>query len=92
MQLLSGVLATPVSKDDYEEKGRRVELQMFVPGSTNMCQPTHLPLRKLRGIIAKLEPLTEQHVLIGFLHNVDNAKILTGFIQELTDAITYYQV
>jgi len=92
VQLLSGVLSTPVSEDDYAEKGRRVELGMFVPTSTNMCQPTHLSLRKLGGIIAKLEPLTEQHVFIGFLHNVDNAKILTGFVQELADAITYYQV
>ena len=40
----------------------------------------------------KLEPLTKQHALIGFLHNIDNAKILAGFIQELANAITDYQV
>ena len=51
-----------------------------------------LSLRILGGIIAKLEPLTEQHALIGFLHNVENAKMLTGFVQELADAITDYQV
>ena len=31
VQSLSGVLASPVSEDDYAEKGRRVELQRFVP-------------------------------------------------------------
>ena len=53
----------------------------------------HLPpLRILGGIIAKLEPLAEQHALIGFLRNVDNTKMLTGFVKELADAITDYQV
>ena len=51
-----------------------------------------IPLRKLKGVIAKLEPLTEQHALIGFFQNVDNAKILAGFVQELADAIMDYQV
>ena len=31
MQSLSGVLSSPVSEDDYAEKGRRVELWRFVP-------------------------------------------------------------
>ena len=31
VQSLSGVLASPVSVDDYAEKGRRVELWRFVP-------------------------------------------------------------
>ena len=43
-------------------------------------------------VMAKLEPLTEQHALMKFLHNVDNAKQLAGFIQELADAVTDYQV
>jgi hypothetical protein len=30
VQSLSGVLASPVSEDDYAEKGRRVELRRFV--------------------------------------------------------------
>ena len=43
-------------------------------------------------VIAKLEPLSEQHALLKFLCNVDNAKTLNGFVQELADAITDYQV
>ena len=30
VQSLSGVLASPVSEDDYAEKGRRMELRRFV--------------------------------------------------------------
>jgi len=92
VQSLSGILASPVSEDDYAEKGRRVELQRFVLRCANTHQLTCLSLRILGGIMAKLQPLTEQNVLIGFLRNVDNAKILTGFVQELADAITDYQV
>ena len=50
------------------------------------------PLRKLDGVIMRLKPLSEQHALLGFLRNVDNTKSLTGFVQELSDAITDYQV
>ena len=50
------------------------------------------PSRKLKGVIAKLEPLSEQHALLRFLRNVDYAKTLTGFVQELSNAITDYQV
>ena len=53
------------------------------------CSPL---LRKLEQVIAKLEPLSKQVVLVRFLHNVDDAKALTGLIQELADAITTYQV
>jgi len=49
-------------------------------------------LRKLQGVIAGLEPLSDQHALVKFFHNTDNAKILTGFVQELANAITDYQV
>lgn len=48
--------------------------------------------RKLEGVIAKLEPLSDQHALVWFLRNVDNAKTLTGFVQELANAIMDYQV
>ena len=51
-----------------------------------------IPLRKLHGVIAKLETLSDQNALVGFLRNVDNVKVLTGFVQELADAITDYQV
>lgn len=40
----------------------------------------------------KLDPLSEQHAFVGFLCNVDNATTLTGFVQELADAIMDYQV
>jgi hypothetical protein len=48
--------------------------------------------RKLDGVIAKLEPLSEQHGLVKFLRNIDNAKALTGFVQELANAVEHYQV
>jgi len=59
---------------------------------TKTCQFAHPSLRKLEVVTAKLEPLSEQHVLLGFLCNVENAKALNGFVQELADAITDYQV
>jgi len=92
VQLLSGILASPVSEDDSAEKERRVGLRRFVPSHTNIYKLTRPSLRILGGIIAKLEPLAEQHALIGFLRNVENAKMLIGFVQELADAITDYQV
>jgi hypothetical protein len=58
----------------------------------NTHQSAYPSLRKLEGVIAKLEPLSDQHALLGFLRNVDNAKTLTGFVQELADAVTDYQV
>ena len=39
----------------------------------------------------RLEPLSDQNVFLGFLRNVDNAKALTGFVQELANAVTDYQ-
>jgi hypothetical protein len=49
-------------------------------------------LRKLEGVIVKLEPLSDQNALVRFLRNVENAKTLGGFVQELANAITDYQV
>jgi len=37
VQSLSGVLASPVSEDDYAEKGRRAELRRSVLGHTHIC-------------------------------------------------------
>ena len=48
--------------------------------------------RKLEGVVMRLEPLSKQHALLKFLRNANNAKTLAGFIQELADAITDYQV
>jgi hypothetical protein len=58
----------------------------------NLYQFTYPSLRKLEGVIARLEPLSDQRALVRFLRNVDNAKILTGFVKELANAITDYQV
>ena len=48
--------------------------------------------RKLERVLTKLEPLSDQHVFLKFLRNVDNAKALTGFVQDLANAVTDYQV
>ena len=58
----------------------------------DMRQFTYPTLRELDGVITKLEPLSEQHALVKFLRNIDNAKILSGFIQELSNAVEHYQV
>jgi len=56
------------------------------------CRFTYLAPRKLDGVIIKLKPLSEEYTLLKFLRNVDNAKILSGFVQELANAVGYYQV
>ena len=73
---------------------RRGEERSFGGTISHGCisQFVYPSFRKLEGVIAKLEPLSDQHGLIGFLRNIDNAKTLTGFVQELADAITDYQV
>ena len=58
----------------------------------NITQFAYPSLRKLQGVVMKLEPLSKQHGLVRFLHNVDNTKTLAGFVQELADAIMDYQV
>ena len=89
---LSSVLASPVSEDDYAEKWRRSVLRRYVPAWVSTYQFAHSHLRKLEGVIVKLEPLSKQHAFLKFLRNANNAKTLTGFVQELADAITDYQV
>jgi hypothetical protein len=58
----------------------------------NVHQSAYPHLRKLEGVIAKLEPLSNQNAAVRFLHNADNAETLTEFVQELADAIADYQV
>ena len=48
--------------------------------------------RKLGGIVAKLEPVAEQHGILKFLKNADYVNILNGFVQDLAYAVTDYQV
>ena len=40
----------------------------------------------------RLGPIAEQHGFMKFLKNADNANTLNGFVKELADAITDYQV
>ena len=42
--------------------------------------------------MAGLEPLSERHGFVKFLNNEDDANILNGFVQDLSVAITDYQV
>ena len=55
-------------------------------------QFTYGSFRKLEGVVVKLEPLSDQHAIIRFLRNADNAGTLTGFVQELANAVADYQV
>ena len=48
--------------------------------------------RKLARIMAKLGPLAEQRGLMRFFKNVDHANVLNGFVNELSYALTDYQV
>jgi hypothetical protein len=48
--------------------------------------------RTLSGIVAKLGPLSDQHGLLKFLNNVDHTNTLNGFVQDLANAVTDYQV
>lgn len=44
------------------------------------------------GVLDKLELLSKQNGLLKFLRNEDNAGLLNGFTQDITRAITHYQV
>ena len=59
---------------------------------TLLIRFAYLSLRKLESVVMKLEPLADQDAVLRFFHNVNNAKTLMGFVQELADAITDYQV
>ena len=48
--------------------------------------------RKLTRIVTRLRPLSEQHGIAKFLQNADDLNTLNGFVQELADAVTDYQV
>lgn len=48
--------------------------------------------RALAGIVSNLEPLSEQHGFLRFLNNADHANTLKGFVQDLANAVTDYQV
>jgi len=84
-----------VGDHDSGEKARREVLRKFVLPykGTLVHSEIELTIRgKLDGIIAKLGPLSEQRGLLKFLNNVDHANALNGFVQDLANAVTDYQV
>ena len=91
---LKGMLASPVVDWDNEEKARRKVLREYaLPQEIpSRFQTPFVIHRRLAGIIAELGPLSEQHGLANFLKNVDYANILTGFVLDLSHAVSDYQV
>lgn len=80
---------------DGEEKARRKALTEFVlvPSSDTDASLNRFGIhRKLTRIFDGLKTLSEQHDLVMFLKNADNADALNGFVQSLADAIADYQV
>ena len=95
IESLSEILASPVRDQDTDEKARRTTLRRFVfplPNCTNTFLNQLDLCRTLCGIIVKLRPLSEQHGLVKFLNNGDHASTLDGFVQDLANAVTDYQV
>ena len=95
IQSLGDVLASPVGEQDVEERARRDVLRKYILSELSEAQAHFKPIcfgRKLAGIMAELEPLSEQHGFMKFLNNVDHADTLNGFVQDLALAITDYQV
>jgi hypothetical protein len=90
-QSLSDVLASRVNKGDGAERAKRAVLRRFVFVRISYWS-AYPSLRRLEEIIEKLEPLSEEHVHVKFLHSVEAAKSLTGFVEELANAFTEYQV
>ena len=94
IQSLTGILTYPVGEHDGEEKARREVFRRFIPPFRKHRHVSNYINchRKLVGIVVNLRPLAEQHGFMKFLKNVDHANILSGFVKELADAITDYQV
>jgi len=64
VQSLSGMLASPVSEDDYAEKGRRAELQRFVP--THLFISFLIPLSgSSRGLLQSFSHLLNSMHSLG---------------------------
>ena len=94
IQSLGEILTCNIGDQDSKEKARREVLRRYVPlpferhqwiNESSIC-------RKLAGIIAKLGPLSEPNGIVKFFKNVDHAKVLNGFVQDLAYAVTDYQV
>ena len=95
VQSLAEILASPLVDQDSAEKVRREALRKLVlhhSETPSRCSSISINRRKLAGIITKLGPLSEQHGILKFLKNVDHANTLNGFVQDLSYAVTDYQV
>lgn len=95
MLSLSDILHSPVKEGDRAEKTRRELLYRFLGFQTSTfvnISLTEDTCRRLADVIVKLEPLSEQNGLLRFLQNQDHAALLSGFVQEVAEAITDYQV
>jgi len=91
---LSDILRLPLREDDHSERARRELLCRFalIPWSQSSLRLMRDICRRLMDVLEKLEPLSEQKGLMKFLRNENHAGLLNGFIQDITRAITDYQV
>ena len=92
---LSDILRSPRREDDSSESVRRELLCRFVcaPGPKFHSYAAHVgAYRRLVDVVIKLEPLSEQSGLLRFLRNEDHAGLLNGFVQDIANAVTDYQV
>ena len=94
IESLSKILTYPVVDQDTGEKARTALRKFVFPlqSCTNTLLNQLCPCRALSGIIAKLEPLSKERGLVKFLNNVAHASTLNGFVQDLANAVTDYQV
>ena len=95
VESLGEVLASPVGDRDNKEKARRNALRKSVIPPFDKRRRISKPFaigRKLVRIIAKLKPLSKQHGIVKFLNNANHTKTLNGFVQDLANAVTDYQV
>ena len=44
------------------------------------------------NVLERMEPLSEQSGLLRFLRNEDHAGLLNGFVQDIAQTVTDYQV
>ena len=92
---LSDILRLPLRDDDHSERARRELLCRFVSSPVPEFATISLTLdihRMLMEVLEKLEPLSEKNGLLGFLQNEDHAGLLNSFVQDISRAVTDYQV
>ena len=95
VESLSESLTSPVGDQDTGEEARRTALRKFVfplQSCTNTFLNQLVLCRTLSGIVVKLEPLSKKRGLEEFLNDVKHANTLNGFVQDLANAVTDYQV